>query len=69
MAVIADRDSAIALNLLSEPVWHNFIRLGIASEAVESPDAFIAGELAKLAATFLQTQNSPRKKSKPHKSG
>ncbi|MCT7957695.1 hypothetical protein [Laspinema palackyanum] len=69
MAVIASGDRTLALNLLSEPVWQDFIRLGIASEAGESPDAFIAGELAKLAATFPPTQNSPRKKSKPHKSG
>ncbi|MCT7980647.1 hypothetical protein [Laspinema olomoucense] len=69
MGVIADQDGTIALNLLSEPVWQDFIRLGIASEAVESPDAFIAGELAKLAANLSPTQNPPRKKSKHHKSG
>ena len=48
MAVIASGDRTIALNLLSEPVWQDFIRLGIASEAVESPDALISSELAKL---------------------
>ncbi|MBO0348887.1 hypothetical protein J0895_07190 [Phormidium pseudopriestleyi FRX01] len=69
MAVIADQDGAIALNLLCEPVWKDFLRLGIASEAVESPDAFIAGELAKLAATLPPKQNPPRKKPKSHKSG
>ncbi|WP_254567353.1 hypothetical protein [Oscillatoria sp. HE19RPO] len=58
IAVIADRDSAIALNLLSEPVWQDFTRLGIASEAVESPDAFISSQLAQL------SQNQPRVKSK-----
>lgn len=63
IAMIADRDSAIALHLLSEPVWQDFIRLGIASEAVESPDAFIS------AATLPPKQNSPRKKPKSHKFG
>jgi hypothetical protein len=63
IAMIADRDGAIALDLLSEPVWQDFIRLGIASEAVESPDAFIS------AATLPPKQNPPRKKPKSHKSG
>ncbi|MGL5192119.1 MAG: hypothetical protein ACRC8Y_00755, partial [Chroococcales cyanobacterium] len=58
MAVIASGDRTLALNLLSEPVWQDFTRLGIASEAVESPDAFITRELAEL------SQNQPRVKSK-----
>ncbi|HEY9836860.1 MAG TPA: hypothetical protein V6D27_08175, partial [Vampirovibrionales bacterium] len=45
MAVIADQDQAIALQLLGASIWQNFIRLGIASQAVESPDAFITTEL------------------------
>ncbi|MCT7963595.1 hypothetical protein NG791_23255 [Laspinema sp. D1] len=69
MAVIASGDRTLALNLLCEPVWQDFIRLGIASEAVESPDAFIDSELAKLAATVSSIQNLPLKKSKRHKSG
>ncbi|MCT7966194.1 hypothetical protein NG799_07590 [Laspinema sp. D1] len=69
IAVIATGDRTLALNLLCEPVWQDFIRLGIASEAVESPDAFIDSELAKLATTVSSIQNLPLKKSKRHKSG
>jgi hypothetical protein len=68
IAVIADRDSAIALNLLSEPVWQDFIRLGIASEAVESPDAFITTELPKLLPTPASSPPSPSKKPKRQQS-
>ena len=68
MAVIADQDSAIALNLLSEPVWQDFIRLGIASEAVESPDAFITTELPKYLPAPASSPSTPSKKPKRQKS-
>ncbi len=68
IAVIASQDRTIALNLLSEPVWQDFIRLGIASEAVESPDAFITTELPKLLPTPASSPPSPSKKPKRQQS-
>ncbi|AFY79857.1 hypothetical protein [Oscillatoria acuminata] len=58
MGVIASGDRTLALKLLSEAVWQDFTRLGIAPETIESPDTFISSELAQL------SQNQPRVKSK-----
>ncbi|MCT7982163.1 hypothetical protein NG796_02535 [Laspinema sp. A4] len=65
IAVIASSDRTIAVKLLSEPVWQHFTRLGIASEAVESPDAFIATELPKLLPPLPQINSTKTHPKKP----
>lgn len=42
IALIANCDRSLAIQLLSEPVWSDFTRLGIVSEDISSPDAFIS---------------------------
>ncbi len=68
IALIANCDRQIALKLLSEPVWNDFIRLGIVTETNISPETFISGELAKLSQNLSQNKNKTVKKPKQQKS-
>ncbi len=65
IALIATCDRTTALNLLSEPVWKDFTRLGIASETIDSPDAFISTELAKLPQNLPKSNGKTTRPKKP----
>jgi hypothetical protein len=65
IALIASGERAIAIQLLSEPVWSDFIRLGIVLKDISSPEDFISAELAKLP----KIKKTVGKKRKGQKSG
>ncbi|MGB3513919.1 MAG: phospholipase D-like domain-containing protein [Microcoleaceae cyanobacterium] len=64
IGIIASQNPQIALNILSDEIWGEFIRLGVAESFVDSPDKFISKYTVKQPQI---NSKSPGKKNKKRK--